>query len=123
MSDILTSTLKKLKKLFIVYLAIAVLLFAFDIVFHKFCAPVTPLFFSLKLWGYFLFVISLITGVAVPILLRTNFHKHASITGIATLEGYLRLQKLLLFSAFISTLAADIAYFFPVNSVYLYVSV
>lgn len=120
MTTIIDDTIGRLRKIFAVLFIIAAALFVGDVIAHKTIISIEPPLFSLKTWGYFLFVISLITGVGVPILLRANFQKNAARTKLATIEGYNKLQQLLLVSVFISCISADAAYFFPVHIFYLY---
>ena len=120
MSSILEDTLARLKKRFSVYIAVPAVIFVFDIIIHHFNIYVSPPLGSLKTWGYFLFVISLTGGIAAPILLRLNFQRNAAKTKIATVEGYNRLQNMLMLSVLISGISADIAYIFPVQIFYLY---
>ncbi|MDC7226833.1 MAG: hypothetical protein PQJ61_08705 [Spirochaetales bacterium] len=120
MSSILDQTIGILKKRFVLYIAVAAFLFLGDVVFHYTAVAIKPPLFSTKTWGYFMFVIALFSGVGVPIFLRSSFQRNAAKTGIAKLDGYQRLQSLLMFSVFISCIASDIAYFFPVQTFYLY---
>ena len=120
MNSILDSTLSGLKKRFAVYFSISAVLFIFDVIVHYLFSSVTPPVFGLRTWGYFMFVISLIGGVGAPILLRLNFQKNASKVKMTTIEGYNRLQNMLLLSVFISSISAVIAYLFPVQLLYLY---
>lgn len=120
MNSILEDILSGLRKLFAIYFVIAALFFIVDVVFHYTVVSVEPPLFSLKTWGYFLFIISIFAGVGIPILLRSNFQKNAAKTRIATMEGYHRLQRQLMLSVFISCISADIAYLFPVQLLYLY---
>ena len=120
MSSKIDEVVGKLRKTFIIYVVIAALLFIGDVVFHYLAEPIESPLFSLKTWGYFMFIISLFCGVGIPILLRANFQKISAKNGIAEIEGYLGLQMKLLLSVFISCISAVIAYFFPVQLLYLY---
>ncbi len=120
MNSILDETVSRLKKTFAAYIIIAAVLFVLDIIIHKIFPPVEPPVLNLRTWGYFMFVISLFGGIGAPILLRLNFQKNAAKTKIATLDGYIRLQKMLFLSIFISCVSAVIAYLFPVQIFYLY---
>lgn len=120
MSEIIDDIVGGLKKTFTVTVVIAAAFFVLDVVVHKTIVSVEAPLVSLKTWGYFLFIISIFTGVGMPIFLRSSYHRKSAENKIATIEGFRQLQHRLLISVFISCISADIAYLFPVQILYLY---
>ncbi|MBN2531828.1 MAG: hypothetical protein JXB88_02990 [Spirochaetales bacterium] len=124
MEEIILKLLKKLRIIFWIITGGAIVFFSITIITHYLAKiTVSPPFGSLMIWGLFLFIMSVITGVAIPILLRTFFHSRVYKKKSASFQDYAHLQQYNMIISLLSTLPANLAYLFLVPKLYLYGSV
>lgn len=102
----------------------ASIFFIITILIHYYLKiSVSPPFGSLFFWGLSLFLLSVITGIALPILMRTLFHSRAFKEKNAHFTDYTILQQRIMIISLASTLPANCAYLFLIPNLYLYGSV
>jgi len=116
--------LKKMQIIFWIMTGIALVFFIINLIIHyQLKLSVKPPFGSLMVWGLFLFIISVVAGIALPILLRTLFHSRAHKEKKAQFPGYAVLQERIMVISLLSAIPANIAYLYLVPKLYLYGSV
>jgi len=124
MEDNVGNLLKKIRIIFRIMIGIAIVFFIMNIFIHYLLKiSVVPPFGSLFSWGLGLFIVSVITGVALPILMRTFFHSRAYRKKNAHFADYIVLQKRIMIVSLLSAIPANCAYLFLVPKLYLYGSV
>jgi uncharacterized membrane protein YesL len=124
MEERVQKLLKKMQILFWIMTGAAFIFFLINILIHyQLKLSVSPPFGSLKIWGLCLFIISVITGIALPVLLRTFFHSRAHKKKSARFPDFVILQQRIIIISLLSTLPANIAYLYLVPKLYLYGSV
>jgi hypothetical protein len=114
---------RSLNRLFWVLTVLAIAFLGLGYLLHKSNITIQAPFGSLRAWGIFLLVLSVILGVALPILLRTLFNKRAVEEKHVELVLFLAHQKRLVVVSVSAAYAACIAYLFLVPNLYLYGSV
>lgn len=123
MNQELTALVRKLNSLFWVLTILAVAFLGLGYLLHKMNTPVSPPFGELRTWGIFLLIVSVVLGVALPILLRTSFNKRAVDQKRVAMVDFVSHQQRLVIIAISAAYAAGIAYLLLVPNLYLYGSV
>jgi predicted secreted protein len=80
-------------------------------------------FGSLRVWGIFLLVVSVLLGVAIPVLFRTMFNKRAVDAKYVAPAAFVGHQKRLVVISISAAYVAGLAYLLVVPNLYLYGSV
>lgn len=73
--------------------------------------------------SFFLFLVSVTTGAALPVLVRTRFHRKYQSGMITNFQDYIKREKLLIFFSALSLLSATTAYLTNSAPLYTYGSV
>jgi hypothetical protein len=118
--------MKLTRKLFWIFGAAitpVVLFFVADVVIHQMRIQVSLPFGTPRLWGIAVLILSVLCGVALPILLRAGFQTRASRKRSVGIEEYTSLQVLLTVLSMVAALLACVAYLFLFPKLYLYGSV
>ena len=114
---------RKLNRLFWVLTVLAVAFLGLGYLLHRMNIEIPTPFGSLRAWGIFLLLLSVILGVALLVLLRTLFNKRAVEEKHVELVLFLAHQKRLVVVSVSAAYAACIAYLLMVPNLYLYGSV
>lgn len=112
-----------LNRLFWVLTVLAFTFLGLGYLLHRMNVTIPPPFGGLRTWGIFLLVLSVLLGVALPILLRTLFNKRAVDAKHVDLNVFVDHQKRLVVISISAAYAAGIAYLLMVPNLYLYGSV
>jgi predicted secreted protein len=84
---------------------------------------ISPPFGQLRAWGILLLIVSVILGVALPILLRTLFNSRAVEAKRVALVDFVAHQQRLVVVSISAAYVAGVAYLLLVPNLYLYGSV
>ncbi len=114
---------RKLNSLFWVLTGLALTFLGIGYLLHKMNITIQAPFDGLRAWGIFLLLLSVIFGVALPILLRTLFNKRAVEEKHVELVLFVAHQKRLVIISISAAYIAGIAYLLMVPNLYLYGSV
>ena len=114
---------RSLNRLFWVLTVVAIVFLGLGYLLHKSNTTLQARFGGLRAWGIFLLLLSVILGVALPILLRTMFNKRAVDAKRVSLAAFVAHQKRLVIISISAAYAAGIAYLLMVPNLYLYGSV
>jgi predicted secreted protein len=123
MSQGISKLTRKLNRMFWVLTILAVAFLGLGYLLHRMEIPISPPFGGLRAWGIFLLLLSVILGVALPVLLRTLFNKKAVDAKHADLAAFVAHQKRLVIISISAAYIAGIAYLLMVPNLYLYGSV
>ena len=119
----MSALLKKMRLAFSILCGVETLFFIFIFFLHRQEISVTPPFWSPWTWGVVLMVLSVIFGVALPILMRTLFHSQAARDKKVEFWRYERLQLNLIIISLMGAFFACFAYLFLVPEFHLGASV
>ena len=114
---------RSLNLLFWVLTVVALIFLGIGYLLHKSNITIQAPFDGLRAWGIFLLLLSVILGVALPILLRTMFNKRAVDAKHVNLAAFVAHQKALVIISISAAYTAGIAYLLMVPNLYLYGSV
>jgi len=114
---------RSLNRLFWVLTVVAVAFLGVGFLLHKMTITIQAPFGSLRAWGIFLLVLSVILGVALPILIRTMFNKRAVDAKRVSLAAFVAHQKRVVVVSVSAAYTAGIAYLLMLPNLYLYGSV
>jgi hypothetical protein len=123
MSDPTKELRGRLQVRFWMLVGAALVLLALDVAVHQLHGPVSPPFFSIRLWGIVVLVVAAGLGIALPIFLRSFFHDRARNRGSVDLAAYARHEKNLMTVSVAASWVAAVGYLFPVQGLHLYGSV
>ena len=123
MNQKLADVLRKLNKLFWVLTFLAVAVLGLGYLLHRMNVPISPPFGELRGWGIFLLIVSVVLGIALPILLRTLFNRNAVRAKKVGLAAFVDQQKRLVVIPISAAYIAGVAYLLLVPNLYLYGSV
>ena len=115
-----------LKRLIIVFAALTVPVVVFFLIVvyvHRQEMAVAPPLFPIWSWGVVLMVLSVMCGIALPILMRTIFHAGALRDKKVDLHQYQKLQTGMIVVSLAGAYTACLAYLFLVPTLHLYASV
>ena len=118
-----TELVRKLNSLFWILTFLAVALLGSGYLLHRMNVPISPPFGELRAWGILLLVVSVIMGVALPILLRTLFNKRAVEAKRVGMAAFADHQRRLVVISISAAYVAGLAYLLLVPNLYLYGSV
>jgi hypothetical protein len=123
MNQELSDLIRRLNRLFwiLTFLALAVL--GSGYLLHRMKVAISPPFGQLRTWGIFLLIVSVILGVALPILLRTLFNRRAVEAKQVALVDFVAYQQRLVVVSISAAYVAGTAYLLLVPNLYLYGSV
>ena len=114
---------RSLNLLFWVLTVVALIFLGIGYLLHRMNIEIPTPFGSLRAWGILLLLLSVILGVALPVLLRTLFNKRAVEEKHVELFLFVAHQKRLVVVSVSAAYAACIAYLLMVPNLYLYGSV
>jgi hypothetical protein len=114
---------RKLNSLFWILTFLAVAFLGLGYLLHKMNVPISSPWGELRGWGILLLIVSVILGVALPILLRTMFNKRAVNAKHVELVDYVSHQRRLVVISISAAYVAGVAYLLLVPNLYLYGSV
>jgi hypothetical protein len=123
MNQELNMLLRKLNKFFWVLTFLSVALLGLGYLLHRMNVRVSPPFGELRGWGIFLLIVSVILGVALPILLRTLFNRSAVQAKNVEMAVFAGHQMRLVVISISAAYVASVAYLLLVPNLYLYGSV
>ena len=123
MNEDVAEFVRTLNRLFWVLIVLAVAFLGLGYLLHRMNITIPPPFGSLRAWGIILLVLSVLLGVALPILLRTLFNKRAVDRKHVDLNVFVDHQKRLVVISISAAYVAGIAYLLMVPNLYLYGSV
>ena len=112
----------KLVRVFWMMIGPALIFLASDVFLHRTGVRITPPG-NLRYWGLTLLILSVTSGIALPILMRTLFHSRAVKTKKVEHGQYRRFQEHLIMLGLSACYFACLAYLFLVSKLYLYGSV
>ncbi len=115
--------IRSLNRLFWVLTVLAVAVLGLSYLLHQMNITIPPPFGGLRAWGIFLLLLSVILGIALPVLLRTLFNKRAVDAKHVQWAVFVAHQQRLVVVAISAAYVAGIAYLFLVPNLYLYGSV
>ena len=110
---------REVRRVFIVAAAGAVLGLLAVFLLHT----VTPPLFSVRAWGILTLILSVLFGVALPILMRTYYHEYRFRKRKADHSSYRKLQINLVIVSTLGAYVALVAYLFSVPKLHLGASV
>jgi hypothetical protein len=114
---------RKLNHLFWELTVLAVAFLGLGYVLHRMAITIQAPFGSLRAWGILLLVVSVLLGVAIPVLFRTMFNKRAVDARHVNLADFVAHQRRLVVVSISAAYVAGIAYLLLVPNLYLYGSV
>ena len=123
MNEDVANLSRSLNRLFWVLTVLAVAILGLGYLLHSMTITIQAPFGGLRAWGIFLLVLSVLLGVALPVLLRTMFNKRAVDRKHVDLTAFVAHQKRLVVISISAAYVACIAYLFLVPNLYLYGSV
>ena len=123
MNEDIAKLARTLNRLFWVLTVLAVAFLGFGYLLHRMTITIQAPFGGLRAWGIILLVLSVLLGVALPVLIRTLFNKRAVDAKHVELADFVSHQKRLVVVSISAAYAAGIAYLFLVPNLYLYGSV
>ncbi len=123
MNQELIALLRKLNSLFWVLTLLAVAVLGSGYLLHRMNIPISPPWGGLRAWGILLLIVSVILGVALPIMLRTIFNKRAVDQKQVVMAAFVDHQKRLVVISISAAYVAGVAYLLLVPNLYLYGSV
>jgi predicted secreted protein len=123
MNQELTGLVRKLNSLFWILTFLAVAFLGLGYLLHRMAVPISPPFGQLRAWGILLLILSVILGVALPILLRTLFNRTAVQAKRVGMAAFTDHQRRLVVISISAAYMAGVAYLLLVPNLYLYGSV
>ena len=114
---------REVRRVFIVAAAGAVLGLLAVFLLHTAGIAVTPPLFSVRAWGILTLILSVLFGVALPILMRTYYHEYRFRKRKADHSSYRKLQINLVIVSTLGAYVALVAYLFSVPKLHLGASV
>jgi len=123
MNEDVAKLARTLNRLFWVLTFLAVAVLGLGYLLHRMDISIPPPFGGLRAWGIFLLVVSVLLGVALPVLIRTMFNKRAVDRKHVDLTVFVDHQKRMVIISISAAYVAGIAYMLVVPNLYLYGSV
>jgi hypothetical protein len=123
MDDKTQKLLEKMRIIFWIMTSGAIIFFIINIIVHYVIKVSVKPPGSLFYWGLALFILSVITGAALPVLMRTVFHSRAYKKKSAQFNDYAQHKQLVIVISLLASIPANCAYLFLVPKLYLYGSV
>jgi hypothetical protein len=123
MADKKEKLIRRLTWIFGAAITPVLLFFALDVIIHQRAIQIPLPFGTPRLWGILVLILSVLCGIALPILMRAGFQTRAARTGSVDLENYTALQIRLIVVSMAAALLACVAYLFVLPKLYLYGSV
>ncbi|UCF96734.1 MAG: hypothetical protein JSV89_16365 [Spirochaetaceae bacterium] len=123
MNQDITGLLSKLNRLFWMMTVPALAFLVLGYLLHRMGRPISPPFNNLRGWGIFLLILSVVLGVALPILLRTMFNRRAVRAKHVETADFESHQVRLVVISISAAYVAGMAYLLLVPNLYLYGSV
>jgi hypothetical protein len=114
---------RKLWTIFIIQCGLIFLIFLSIFFLHQSKISVNPPWFTLRVWGIIILVLSVSFGVAVPVLIRTYFHSKAVKSKNADFDNFSKLHCRLILVSLSGSFFACFAYLFIVPEFHLGASV
>jgi hypothetical protein len=123
MNEQVSALARRLNRLFWALTLPAVALLGIVFAAHRLGVWIDPPFGTLRGWGIVLLVLSVVFGVALPILIRTLFNKRAVERKRVEMIAFTDYQRRLVVISIAAAYIAGIAYLLAVPKLYLYGSV
>jgi len=123
MNEDVAKLARTLNRLFWVLTFLAAAVLGLGYLLHRMNITIPQPFGSLRAWGIILLVLSMLLGVALPVLIRTMFHKRALDAKHVDPAAFVAYQKRMVIISISAAYVAGIAYLLMVPNLYLYGSV
>ena len=123
MNEDVAKLARTLNRLFWVLTFLAVAVLGLGYLLHRMDISIPQPVGGLRAWGIFLLVVSVLMGVALPVLIRTLFNKRAVDAKHVDLAGFIAYQRRMVIISISAAYVAGIAYMLVVPNLYLYGSV
>lgn len=114
---------KKLNIMFLLCAGFSISNYVSVFILHKLAIPQSPHGETLRMFGLIFFVLSVATGIALPIIFRTQLHGKLMRNKKIELKEYISYNRALFILAASSSVFSSVNYFLAVPDLYLYGSV
>jgi hypothetical protein len=120
MNDVFDALMRTLNRLFWTLTAVAVAFLGLGYLLHRLSVGIAPSLGNPRIWGIFILTLAALLGVALPILLRTLFNRHAVEAKHVDAAEFAVHQKRLVVIPICAAYAAGVAYLLELTGLYLY---